>query len=84
MKAVWDFYLLEASGIGFIVCLLTIFIGRRLRSRVLIKICKYGLIVFAIVAAISLFNLFNRDWSIPECRDESGALISEKENCQFH
>ena len=42
-----------------------------------------GLLLCMLFITVPLYNLYQRDWTIPECRDENGELKRENPKCQF-
>ena len=42
-----------------------------------------GLLLCMLFITVPLYNLYQLDWTIPECRDENGELKHENPKCQF-
>ena len=42
-----------------------------------------GLLLCMLFITVPLYNLYQRDWTIPECRDENGELKQENPKCRF-
>lgn len=79
----WSFYTLHYSLIALVLLLVLVVIAKRYGWRKALRLSKVGVVITLLISVVSLADLFNKDWSIPECRDESGKLIEENPKCSF-
>ena len=79
----WPFYTLHFSLIALVLLLVLVVIAKRYVWRKVLKLSKVGVVITLLIGVVSIADLFNKDWSIPECRDESGKLIEENPKCRF-
>jgi len=79
----WPFYALHFSLIALVVLLVLVVIAKRYGWQKALKLCKVGVVITVLIGVVSLADLFGRDWSIPEFRDEGGKLIEENPKCRF-
>jgi len=79
----WSFYTFPISFIVLVILVVLVVIAKRYDWRKALRLSKVGVLITLLIGVVSLADLFNKDWSIPECRDESGKLIKENPKCRF-
>lgn len=79
----WPFYTLEVLLCGLVIFLIVLAVAFYFKWSKVKKIGTVGVIACVLMSVVPFIDLYNRDWSIPECRDESGNLLSENPNCKF-
>ena len=79
----WSFYALQFLLISLVVLLVLVVIAKRYGWRKALRLSKVGVVITLLIGVVSIADLSNKDWSIAECRDESGKLIEENPKCRF-